>query len=113
MCFDGVDVNPISVSSKIRETKDWHLNELMLPSVCHFLVMESNLHKIDNFIVDLKEAVDHVKSKEKIRTYSYQAFYGAIINITDRGILDVFVGSVLDWEFEPSKEKALKWLDSF
>ena len=111
VCFDGITVNPISVSSKIRETKGWHLNELMLPPVVHLLVMESNLNKLDQFVPDLKEAVEHVKSKEKIRTYSYQAFYGAVINITDEGIMDVIVGSVLDWEFETSKESAMRILD--
>ena len=112
VCFEGNGINPISVSAKLKECNNWKLTELMLPVVCHFLVMESNSSNVDEFIRDLKAAIIDIKKNPLVKTSVYQAFYGAVVLIKDESILDFIVGIVIDSGFETTTNRAKLGIDS-
>jgi len=113
ICFDGVTVNPIRLSSKLKELHKWHLSECQYPCVVHLLVSDSNVEKIDKFIKDLKGALEVLKKDpKKVKTSDYQKLYGASQVITDPTIMSDLLYIVLDAGYAASKKIMLLGLDA-
>lgn len=105
----GLDT--IFVSLKLKEKKQWKLAECKDPAVCHLLVADSNLDKIDTFVEDLKEAIDEIKNKSTVKKSGYQTLYGINTTITDDSFTNELFDILLDGSFSTTKERAMESLN--
>ncbi|CAI2364326.1 unnamed protein product [Moneuplotes crassus] len=105
VCFDGINVNPIKVSLKLKELYDWKLSECQYPCVVHLLVSDSNVEKMDKFIKDLSEVTDLIRQEpDGYKASDYQKLYGASQQITDASIMGDLLYVVLDSCYSTTKD---------
>lgn len=106
VCFEGVGINSISVSLKMKELSKWHLSECHSPCVLHLLVSDSNAHMADKFVNDLKAAIKDVKAQTNIKKTGYQTLYGTTCIITDPSIMSKLLYCLVDGCYATTSRRA-------
>ncbi len=105
ICFNGITVDAIKVSLKLKEMYDWKLTECQYPCVVHVLVSDSNVEKMDRFMKDLDEAIAMIKKDpDGYKASDYQKLYGASQVITDTSIMEDLLYIVLDACYSTTQE---------
>ena len=90
-------VNAFAVGD-VMEQKGWHIDRLQHPDALHAMVTASHDKVVDQYLADLKDAVEIVKAHPELIDEGQAATYGMISHIPLRGVvrqqvLDMFASS--------------------
>ncbi|MBQ2448766.1 MAG: aspartate aminotransferase family protein [Peptococcaceae bacterium] len=90
-------VNAFAVGD-VMEKKGWHIDRLQHPDALHAMVTASHDKVVDQYLADLKDAVETVKAHPELINEGQAATYGMISHIPLRGVvrqqvLDMFAES--------------------
>ncbi len=82
----------------VMEEKGWHIDRIQRPDALHAMVTVSHDKVIDDYINDLKEAVEIVRAHPELADCGQAATYGMVSHIPLRGmvrkqVLDLFANS--------------------
>lgn len=69
------------------ETNGWHIDRQQKPESLHAMVTPLHANVIENYLVDLAEAVDHVRKNPELAVQGAAAMYGMIANVPLRGMV--------------------------
>jgi hypothetical protein len=80
------------------EEKGWHIDRLQFPDALHAMVTAPHEKVVDQYIADLKEAVEIVKAHPELADKGQAATYGLVAHLPLRGmvrkqVLDIFANS--------------------
>ena len=90
-------VNAFAVGD-VMEEKGWHIDRLQFPDALHAMVTAPHEKVVDQYIADLKEAVEIVKAHPELADKGQAATYGLVAHLPLRGmvrkqVLDIFANS--------------------
>lgn len=91
------DINIFAVGD-VMEEKGWHIDRLQRPDALHTMVTAPHENVVDEFIADLKDAVQTVREHPELAQEGQAATYGMISHIPFRGmvrkqVIDIFANS--------------------
>eukprot|EP01104_Vermistella_antarctica_P019029 TRINITY_DN7270_c0_g1_i1.p1 TRINITY_DN7270_c0_g1~~TRINITY_DN7270_c0_g1_i1.p1 ORF type:complete len:543 (-),score=116.01 TRINITY_DN7270_c0_g1_i1:122-1717(-) len=76
--------------------RGWNLNTLQKPNSIHICVTPRHVGHEDEFIRDLKEAIEHVKTRPDDFKGGMAGIYGLAVSFPDRSVIDGLVRGYLD-----------------
>jgi hypothetical protein len=79
-------VNIFAVADQM-EQRGWHIDRLQRPDALHVMVTPLHLQVIEDYLIDLKTSVDHVRRHPELATKGGAAMYGMISHIPLRGMV--------------------------
>ncbi len=90
-------VNAFAVGD-VMEEKGWHIDRLQFPDALHAMVTAPHEKVVDQYLADLKEAVEIVRAHPELADKGQAATYGLVAHIPLRGmvrkqVLDTFANS--------------------
>ena len=90
-------VNAFAVGD-VMEEKGWHIDRLQFPDALHAMVTAPHEKVVDQYLADLKEAVETVKAHPELADKGQAATYGLVAHLPLRGmvrkqVLDIFANS--------------------
>lgn len=80
------EVNIFAVADQM-EQRGWHIDRLQRPDALHVMVTPLHLQVIEDYLIDLKTSVDHVRRHPELATKGGAAMYGMISHIPLRGMV--------------------------
>nr|VDC97796.1 unnamed protein product [Brassica oleracea] len=83
----------------IMSSKGWHLNALQRPNSIHICVTLQHVPVVDDFLQDLREAVETVKANPGPTTGGLAPIYGAAGKMPDRGMVNELLVSFMDSQY--------------
>ncbi|KAH0915997.1 hypothetical protein HID58_030443 [Brassica napus] len=83
----------------IMSSKGWHLNALQRPNSIHICVTLQHVPVVDDFLQDLREAVETVKANPGPITGGLAPIYGAAGKMPDRGMVNELLVSFMDSQY--------------
>ncbi|KAJ1919577.1 Dihydrosphingosine phosphate lyase [Tieghemiomyces parasiticus] len=89
---------PVSIYgvNDVMHAKGWNLNVLQYPSCVHFCFTLPSAPLADQFVVDLRAAVDEVLANPNQYTQGSAAVYGMATTLPDRSIVDDIAAGFVD-----------------
>ncbi len=90
-------VNAFAVGD-VMEEKGWHIDRLQFPDALHAMVTAPHEKVVDQYLADLREAVETVKAHPELADKGQAATYGLVAHLPLRGmvrkqVLDIFANS--------------------
>lgn len=90
-------VNAFSVGD-VMEEKGWHIDRLQFPDALHAMVTAPHEKVVDQYLADLRDAVDTVRAHPELADKGQAATYGLVAHLPLRGmvrkqVLDIFANS--------------------
>ncbi len=79
-------VNIFAVGDQM-ESKGWQIDRLQKPEALHVMVVPGHSRIIDDYLTDLAQAVEFVRSKPELASKGNAAMYGMIANLPFRGMI--------------------------
>ncbi|KAL0698771.1 hypothetical protein Bca4012_054893 [Brassica carinata] len=95
----GSKVLDIFEVNDIMSSKGWHLNALQRPNSIHICVTLQHVPVVDDFLKDLREAVETVKANPGPITGGLAPIYGAAGKMPDRGMVNELLVSFMDSQY--------------
>ncbi|XP_065874599.1 sphingosine-1-phosphate lyase isoform X1 [Euphorbia lathyris] len=92
----GSNVVDIFEVNDIMSSKGWHLNALQRPNSLHICITLQHVSVINDFIQDLREAVQTVKANPGPIKGGLAPIYGAAGKIPDRGMVQELLVNYMD-----------------
>ncbi|WCJ38799.1 Sphingosine-1-phosphate lyase [Euphorbia peplus] len=92
----GSNVVDIFEVNDIMSSKGWHLNALQRPNSLHICITLQHVSVIDDFVQDLREAVQTVKKNPGPINGGMAPIYGAAGKIPDRGMVSELLVNYMD-----------------
>ncbi|KAF8055029.1 hypothetical protein N665_1305s0016 [Sinapis alba] len=83
----------------IMSSKGWHLNALQRPNSIHICVTLQHVPIVDDFLQDLRGAVETVKANPGPITGGLAPIYGAAGKMPDRGMVNELLVSFMDSQY--------------
>lgn len=83
----------------IMSSKGWHLNALQRPNSIHICVTLQHVPVVNDFLQDLREAVETVKANPGPITGGLAPIYGAAGKMPDRGMVNELLVSFMDSQY--------------
>jgi len=114
-------VNIFAVGDQL-EAKGWKVNRLQKPDGLHAMITAGHLGVVDDYLRDLREAVDAVRANPQLAREGSAATYGMLAHVPLRGmvrekVLDLFVqmyragGGEVDLQPPPPQGRAGAWME--
>jgi len=102
VCFTSKDsdVGIYAVADYMIE-KGWHIDRQQKPESLHMTLSPNHEESIKEFILDLRDAVDHVKAHPELATSGQAAMYGMMAKIPFRGMIKSSVLSIMEKMYGP------------
>ncbi|MBR2869510.1 MAG: aspartate aminotransferase family protein [Clostridia bacterium] len=90
-------VNAFAIGD-VMEEKGWHIDRLQFPDALHAMVTAPHEKVVDQYLADLREAVETVKAHPELADKGQAATYGLVAHLPLRGmvrkqVLDIFANS--------------------
>ncbi len=89
------DVNIYAVAD-ILEGKGWHIDRQQKPASLHFMINPLHGKIIDEYLNDLREAVEKVKANPELAKQATAPVYGMIANVPLRGMVESEVRKIVE-----------------
>ncbi|XP_010499293.1 PREDICTED: sphingosine-1-phosphate lyase isoform X3 [Camelina sativa] len=83
----------------IMSSKGWHLNALQRPNSIHICITLQHVPVVDDFLQDLRGAVETVKANPGPITGGLAPIYGAAGKMPDRGMVNELLVSFMDSQY--------------
>ena len=80
------DLNIFAVGD-LMERKGWHIDRLQKPDALHAMVTPLHAEVVDDYLDDLRESVEAVRSNPDLATKGGAAMYGMISHVPLRGMI--------------------------
>ncbi|HOL20895.1 MAG TPA: aspartate aminotransferase family protein [Candidatus Hydrogenedens sp.] len=93
-CSKDERVNIYSVADLLEE-KGWHIDRQQKPPSIHFMINPIHEKIVDEYIRDLKEAVEKVKEHPELAKQSKAPTYGMMANVPLRGLVESEVRKIV------------------
>jgi glutamate/tyrosine decarboxylase-like PLP-dependent enzyme len=93
--FRGVDVDTYAVGDAL-EARGWHVDRQIKPASLHFMVTPAHAGIVEEFLDDLRSAVDDVRAHPELASSGQAAMYGMMTTLPDDGTLHEIVLQTLD-----------------
>jgi glutamate/tyrosine decarboxylase-like PLP-dependent enzyme len=93
--FRGVDVDTYAVGDAL-ETRGWHVDRQIRPASLHFMVTPAHAGIVEEFLGDLRDAVEEVRAHPELASSGQAAMYGMMTTLPDDGTLHEIVLQTLD-----------------
>lgn len=114
-------VNIFAVGDQL-DAKGWKVNRLQKPDGLHAMITAGHLGVVDDYLRDLREAVDVVRANPQLAREGSAATYGMLAHVPLRGmvrekVLDLFVqmyragGGEVDLQAPPPRGRAAAWME--
>ncbi|OMJ74198.1 hypothetical protein SteCoe_26923 [Stentor coeruleus] len=87
IAFTSETLNPHAIGDNLSKIGKWKIDFLQNPPAFHFCVTMANADQAENFVEDLKKAVERVKNDPEAGKSETVALYGAIAKMPDKGIV--------------------------
>lgn len=88
----------------ILEDRGWHVDRLQRPDGLHAMVTPSHKSVADQYLLDLREAVEMVRSNPGLSSRGNAALYGMIAHVPFRGLIKKEVGKMMEKMYGPEGE---------
>ncbi len=88
----------------IMEDRGWHVDRLQRPDGLHAMVTPAHEAVADQYLSDLGEAVEMVKSNPGLSSRGNAALYGMIAHVPFRGLIKKEVGKMMEKMYGPEGE---------
>ena len=88
----------------VMEDKGWHIDRLQRPEGLHAMVTPAHEAVADQYLKDLKEAVEFVNDHPELASKGNAAMYGMIANIPFRGLIKKEVLRMMEKMYGPDCE---------
>ncbi|MBT3175464.1 MAG: aspartate aminotransferase family protein [Desulfobacula sp.] len=105
--FAYASTNPkidIFAIGDVMEEKGWHIDRLQRPEGLHAMVTPAHEAVADQYLVDLKDSLEFVKSHPDLASKGNAAMYGMIANVPFRGLIKNQVGKMMEKMYGPECE---------
>lgn len=93
--FKSDEINNFALAD-VMEAKGWHLDRQQQPSALHMMITLAHEHVVDQFLADLREAVEHVRANPSTAEEGSAPMYGMMATVPDRGMIRNFVLEAMD-----------------
>jgi glutamate/tyrosine decarboxylase-like PLP-dependent enzyme len=96
--FSSDEINMFALGDAMEE-RGWHLDRQPAPDSLHMMVTMTHDRVVDQFLADLKNAVEYVRANPSAATEGSAPMYGMMATAPDRGMVKDFVLETLDGLF--------------
>lgn len=83
------------------QAKGWHMDRQQFPDSLHCTVTSNHLDVVDEFLADLRAAVEHVRAHPELRASGEAAMYGMMAKLPVRSAVRFSVGKVMEQIYGP------------
>lgn len=97
--FTSNDINIFQLGDVLDE-KGWHLDRIQFPSALHMMVNPHHADVVDDFLKDLRDAVDKVRKNPEKISEGEAAMYGMIASLPDRAKVKNFIINFLKTQYK-------------
>ncbi len=97
--FTSDDINIFQLGDVLDE-KGWHLDRIQFPSALHMMVNPHHADVVDDFLKDLRDAVDEVRKNPEKVSEGEAAMYGMIASLPDRAKVKNFIINFLKTQYK-------------
>ncbi|MGC8738296.1 MAG: pyridoxal phosphate-dependent decarboxylase family protein [Candidatus Hydrogenedens sp.] len=94
-CSKTPKVNIYAVAD-ILEAKGWHIDRQQKPASIHFMINPLHDRVVDEYLNDLKEAVETVKANPDLAKQATAPVYGMLANVPLRGLVKSEVQKIVE-----------------
>ena len=91
----------------IMEDKGWHVDRLQRPEGLHAMVTPAHEAVADQYLSDLREAVEKVRINPGLSSRGNAALYGMMAHVPFRGLIRKEVGKMMEKMYGPKGEMPL------
>jgi len=84
------------------QAKGWYIDRQQKPTSLHLMVTPAHTTIIPQFLKDMKEAVEYVKSHPESSTQGMAAMYGMMAKVPDPSMIDQFLYQFMDDRYRPN-----------
>ncbi|MCK5165657.1 MAG: aspartate aminotransferase family protein [Desulfobacula sp.] len=98
---DKIDIFAVG---DVMENKGWHIDRLQRPEGLHAMVTPGHEAVADQYLLDLKDALEFVKDHPDLASKGNAAMYGMIANVPFRGLIKKEVGKMMEKMYGPDCE---------
>jgi sphinganine-1-phosphate aldolase len=102
--FTSSEVNIVAVGDVMNKEFGWRIEVQQLPPSIHCTLNHAHLKIRDQFLRDLRQAVEIVRANPEVVREGMAGAYGMVANIPDPGIVDDFIASYVDKVYSPRQE---------
>jgi sphinganine-1-phosphate aldolase len=95
VAFGSKTLNVYSISDTMS-AKGWNLNSLQNPPAVHIACTMLTIDHAEQFLQDLRESVNEIKSDPNRKTSETAAIYGMAASIPDKSIVNEVARGFLD-----------------
>jgi sphinganine-1-phosphate aldolase len=88
----------------VMEDKGWHIDRLQRPDGLHAMVTPAHEAVADQYLMDLKESLEFLKSHPDQASRGNAAMYGMIAHIPFRGLIKKEIGKMMEKMYGPDCE---------
>jgi glutamate/tyrosine decarboxylase-like PLP-dependent enzyme len=88
----------------VMENKGWHIDRLQRPEGLHAMVTPAHETVVDQYLTDLKQALEFVKNHPDLASKGNAAMYGMIANVPFRGLIKKQVQKMMEKMYGPDGE---------
>ncbi|MEM9860767.1 MAG: aminotransferase class V-fold PLP-dependent enzyme [Myxococcota bacterium] len=92
---------PIFAVADALEKRGWHFDRHQNPNCIHATCGASNLDSVDEFVADLRAAVDEVRANPDLAKSGDAAMYGMMAKVPARGLVKYTVRRVMEAMYAP------------
>ena len=106
VCYKAKDNKklPIFAVADQMEKKGWYADRHQKPESIHLTVMGTHFNCVEEFLDDLAEAVEIVKSNPSLGSQGDAAMYGLIAKVPLKGMINKTVSKVMEGLYGPDSE---------
>lgn len=97
----GIDIFAVG---DVMENQGWHIDRLQRPEGLHAMVTPAHETVADQYLMDLKYALEFVKDNPELASKGNAAMYGMIANIPFRGLIKKEVQKMMEKMYGPDCE---------
>ena len=101
---DDLALPIFAVADQLSE-RGWHFDRHQNPNCIHLTCGVSNLDAVDAFLVDLREATEHVRAHPELGKEGQAATYGMMAKIPLRGMVKQSVLQVMEHLYAPGVDE--------
>ena len=103
--YTAVEGGPdIYAIADFMENKGWMVDRQQFPNCIHLTVMTYNIPAIPEYLSDLREAIEYVKSHPKAADTGQAAMYGLMTRLPARGMVKKNVRNVILGIYDDSQD---------
>lgn len=97
--FEHKNLDVYAVADQMS-LKGWYLDRQQLPTCLHMMITPAHTAIADQFLSDLKQATDFVKSHPETSNQGMAAMYGMAAKAVDPNMIDMFLYKFMDDRYE-------------